>query len=199
MTKVILPPIGQKLVDDVGNMVKEWYDKIKFLEKLQPLSDIPPAAASVTSIDTATGDFTLGYGLSRSTQQLLAGLSQTSAALGSDVALNNTANYFDGPSISQGSTGTWFVTGGVVVTTTAGSADQFNAKLWDGTTVIASGVFKINAATINIGTITLAGVITSPAGNLKISVNDQTSNSGKIVFNSSGNSKDSWIAAVRIA
>ena len=199
MTKVILPPIGQKLVDDVGNMVKEWYDKIKFLEKLQPLSDIPPAAATVTSIDTATGAFTLGYALSRSSQNLLTALTSTSAALGADVALNNTANYFDGPSISQGSTGTWFVTGAVVVTTTAGSADQFNAKLWDGTTVIASGVFKINAAVINIGTITLAGIITSPAGNLKISVKDQTSNSGKIVFNSSGNSTDSWIAAVRIA
>ena len=77
-------------------------------------------------------------------------------------------------------------------------ADQFNAKLWDGTTVIASGVFKINAAVINIGTITLGGVITSPAGNLKISVNDQTSTGGKILFNASGNSKDSWIAAVRI-
>jgi len=198
MTKVILPPIGQKLVDDVGNMVKEWYDKIKFLEKLQPLSDIPPAAASVTSIDTATGDFTLGYGLLRSSQQLLTGLSGTSAALGADVALNNTANYFDGPSVTLGA-GTWFVIGGVVVTTTAGSADQFNVKLWDGTTVIASAALKINVAVINIGAVTLAGVITSPAGNLKISVNDQTSNSGKIVFNSSGNSKDSWIAAVRLA
>ena len=198
MTKVILPPIGQKLVDDVGNMVKEWYDKIKFLEKLQPLSDIPPAAASVTSIDTATGDFTLGYGLSRSSQQLLTGLSSASAALGADVLLNNTANYFDGPSVTLGA-GTWLVIGGVVVTTTAGSADQFNVKLWDGTTVISSAALKINVAVINIGAVTLAGVITSPAGNLKISVNDQTSNSGKIVFNSSGNSKDSWIAAVRIA
>ena len=198
MTKVILPPIGQKLVDDVGNMVKEWYDKIKFLEKLQPLSDIPPAAASVTSIDTATGDFTLGYGLSRSSQQLLTGLSSASAALGADVLLNNTANYFDGPSVTLGA-GTWLVIGGVVVTTTAGSADQFNVKLWDGTTVISSAARKINVAVINIGAVTLAGVITSPAGNLKISVNDQTSNSGKIVFNSSGNSKDSWIAAVRIA
>jgi len=125
------------------------------------------------------------------------GATQT-AAIGADVSLNNTANYFDGPSISQGSTGTWYVTGAVVVSMTAGSADQFNAKLWDGTTVIASGVFKINAAVINIGTITLAGIITSPAGNLKISVNDQTSTGGKILFNASGNSKDSWIAAVRI-
>lgn len=116
-------------------------------------------------------------------------------SLAADVLLNNTANYFDGPSVAQGSSGTWFVSGTVTVEDTAGIAD-FNAKLWDGTTVIASGrAFQTGGQQI---TITLSGVITSPAGNLRISVNDPSSTSGKIQFNASGNSKDSTISAYRI-
>src|SRR2546426_953355 len=34
-------------------------------------------------------------------------------SLGADVALNNTANYFDGPSVAQGTSGTWFASGTV--------------------------------------------------------------------------------------
>lgn len=120
------------------------------------------------------------------------------ASLGADVALNNTGAYFDGPSIAQGTVGTWFVSGTVTVNDTAGIAG-FNVKLWDGTTVIASArgtQFSGGAA----GTpITVSGYITSPAGNLKISVNDASSISGNILFNASGNSKDSTITAIRIA
>jgi hypothetical protein len=71
------------------------------------------------------------------------------------------------------------------------------AKLWDGTTVIASASF-VSLSTQTIGAISLSGVITSPAGNLRISVRDSTTTNGHIKFNSSGNSKDSTITAVRI-
>ena len=118
------------------------------------------------------------------------------ASLGADVALNNTANYFDGPSVAQGSSGTWLVTGTVTVTDTGGS-DPFFAKLWDGTTVIASAAFSVTGANLNYSC-ALSGVITSPAGNLRISVRDTTDTAGKIVYNATGNSKDSTITAVRI-
>jgi hypothetical protein len=118
-------------------------------------------------------------------------------SLGADVALNNISNYFDGPSIAQGTSGTWFVSGTVCVTDTAGGASHF-VKLWDGTTVIASARVNTPSASIT-SVVALSGYLASPAGNLRISVRDTTSTSGKIIFNESGNSKDSTISAIRIA
>lgn len=118
-------------------------------------------------------------------------------SLSGNVALNNTGTYFDGPSVAQGSVGTWFVSGTVTVIDTAGIAG-FKAKLWDGTTIIAS----TNNSSITAGAalaLSLSGFITSPVGNLRISVNDQTSTSGIIENNASGNGKDSTITAFRIA
>lgn len=196
MVKVLLPPISQRLVDDSGQAVKEWYDKLKFLERLQPLSDIPAAAASVTSIDTATGDFTLSYPLSRSSQALLASLTSSTAALGADVLLNNIANYFDGPSITLGS-GTWLVVGTVLCSATTIPTETYS-KLWDGTTVISSTSMENVNATRPVPA-TLSGIITNPVANVRISCRNPNTTDGKIYFNQSGNSKDSHITAVRIA
>jgi hypothetical protein len=118
-------------------------------------------------------------------------------SLTGDVALNNTANYFAGPTVAQGSTGTWFASGTVTVLDTAGAAGFF-AKLWDGTTVIASCAYTTGGANFN-GGIVLSGFITSPAGNLRIDVRDITSTSGVIKANQTSNgNKDSTITAYRI-
>lgn len=118
-------------------------------------------------------------------------------SLGGDVALNNTANYFDGPSIAQGTSGTWFVSGTVTVTD-SGTAAAVYAKLWDGTTVIASSANTTVGLNL-LATITLSGFIVSPAANLRISCRDTTATTGAIKFNATGNSKDSTISAIRIA
>ena len=118
-------------------------------------------------------------------------------SLGADVALNNTANYFSGPSVAQGTTGTWLATGTVTVKDTAGAAAIY-CKLWDGTTVIASAWSSVASAGLSIS-ISLSGYIASPAGNIRIDVRDITSTSGTMMFNQSGNSKDSTISVVRIA
>lgn len=119
------------------------------------------------------------------------------ASLGADVALNNTANYFDGPSVAQGTAGIWFVFGTVCMLDTAGGAG-YEAKLWDGTTLIASGVSYSGIAN-GVVSISLMGFLpTAPVGNFRISVKDRTNTTGKIVFNNSGNSKDSTITAIRI-
>lgn len=123
-------------------------------------------------------------------------LAQVTNSLSGDVALNNIANYFDGPSIAQGATGTWFASGSVTLLDTAGTA-VFLCKLWDGTTVIDSRVTTAGAASQNVA-MTLSGQLATPAGNLRISCRDQTSTSGAMKFNSSGNSKDSTITAFRI-
>lgn len=117
-------------------------------------------------------------------------------SLGADVALNNTGTFFDGPTVAQGVVGKWLVTGTITALDTVGAA-SISAKLWDGTNTIDSA--NITTSSVNVaGAISLSGVITSPAGNLRISVKDATSTSGKIIFNSSGLSKDSTITAVRI-
>lgn len=118
-------------------------------------------------------------------------------SLSGDVALNNTANYFDGPSVAQGTTGTWFASGTVTLTDTTG-VSNLQAKLWDGTTVIASGFTQNVQASGNV-IIALSGYLAAPAGNIRISVKDSTNATGKIVFNATGNSKDSTITAIRIA
>jgi hypothetical protein len=118
------------------------------------------------------------------------------ASLTTDVALNNTANYFDGPTINQGTSGTWFVSGKVTIRDT-GSSASIMAKLWDGTTVIDSGV-TVTQGGGNQSTIALSGYITTPAGNLRISCRDVTATTGQIVWNNSSNSHDSTITAIRI-
>jgi hypothetical protein len=117
-------------------------------------------------------------------------------SLGADVLLNNIANYFDGPSVAQGTSGTWFASGTITLTDTANNA-VFLCKLWDGTTVIASCVVQNGGANFQISA-TLSGFITNPTGNLRISCQDASLTSGKMLFNSSLNSKDSTITAVRI-
>lgn len=123
-------------------------------------------------------------------------LSPITNALSGDVALNNVSNFFTGPSVAQGSSGTWYVSGTVTLRDTAGAA-AFVVKLWDGATTIDSK-YTVTTAALNHITVSLSGFITSPAGNLRISAKDISSTSGVIIFNSSGESKDSTITAVRI-
>lgn len=124
------------------------------------------------------------------------GTSKITNSLGADVALNNTGTYFPGPTVAQGTTGTWFASGSLVLS--SAGADSINIKLWDGTTVIASGRTTLNAAG-NSQSISISGVIANPAGNIRIDVNDASTTSGLIRFNNSGNSKDSTLTAFRLA
>ena len=118
------------------------------------------------------------------------------ATLGGDVALNNTGGYFDGPSIAQGSTGTFWVCSSVTVVDTSAAA-IFLYKLWDGTNTVATGRVTSPAAGSYVQ-IVLCGAATAPAGNLRISVRDFTSTNGTISAGASGLGKDSTITAIRI-
>ena len=124
-------------------------------------------------------------------------LSPITSSLSGDVALNNTGTYFDGPSVAQGTSGTWFVSG-VVTCQSGAAANAFHAKLWDGVSIVSSGRAD-SAAGSGVVALTLSGFLSSPAGNLKISVKDATATDGNIKFNLTGNSKDSTITAIRIA
>lgn len=163
---------------------------------------ILPGGANIT---TAAGDTAIFVSLGSGNWRCVAYQKASAApvtlspiinSLGADVALNNTGSYFTGPSIAQGTSGVWFASGQVTVT--SGDIANINAKLWDGTTVIDSGRATI-AGTNQAVCIHLSGYLSAPAGNIRISVNDATRTDGSIKFNFSGNSKDSTLSAIRIA
>ncbi len=118
-------------------------------------------------------------------------------ALSGNVAFSSTGTTFTGPSVTQTTNpGTWFVTGGITFQDDT-SAFKVFAKLWDATTVIASGAARTAAATIP-AQITLSGVITNPSSNIKISAVANTA-TGSMRFNNTGYSKDCYVTAVRIS
>jgi hypothetical protein len=176
MPKIILPGQNVAIQTPQSQIEPLWYEKLKGWESwINLVSAIFPSGPA-----TPTTPATLLH-----------------ASLGADVLLNNITIYFDGPSVAQGTVGTWWVSGTVTMIDTAAAA-QFVVKLWDGTTIISSGACtSINATSSQA--ISLSGFITSPVGNLRLSVRDGNSGSGKIQFNASGNSRDSTISAFRIA
>ena len=150
------------------------------------------AGVGVTSVAT-------GYGLTggpvTTAGTLSVSLSEITNSLASNVAMNNTSNYFDGPSVAQGTSGTWFASGNVTVEDTAAEA-IFYCKLWDGTTVIDSAAST--AASVGFPlSVGLHGILSSPAANIKISCRDASATTGEFLYNASGNSKDSTLIAIR--
>lgn len=197
-----VPGLDVPVINQAGFMNQAWFEFFQatssLLNSTTATANAAAAATFVSSIDTATGAITLGNGLARTLQALRVNLTSITASLGADVALNNTGAYFDGPSVAQGTTGTWFVSGTVTLLDTLTAPSSVSCRLWDGTTVIASTLIRMTAAAGGFP-VSLSGIIAAPAGNLRISCNQFTATTGKIIFNGSANSKDSTITAVRIA
>jgi hypothetical protein len=160
------------------------------------------SAGSVAAVNGLTGNVTVNNSgiitATTSAPNITIGINPAAItnSLSGNVALNNTANYFDGPSIAQGTSGTWWVSGNVLVQD-SNAASQFYCKLWDGTTVIDSNSSQTVSSNASIS-LSLSGFITSPAANMRISCRDFTATTGSIIVNQSGNSKDSTISAHRI-
>lgn len=134
-------------------------------------------------------------GAAISTLQTL--LAKITASLGADTAISNSV-YSDGPSVAQGTTGTWLASGTVTFTDTVGPT-EITAKLWDGTTVIASCRQHLDLANA-VSSLSLSGYLAAPAGNIRISCTSNAAGAtSTFKFNSSGNSKDCTISAIRIA
>ncbi|MHB8392315.1 MAG: hypothetical protein ACYDBH_22505 [Acidobacteriaceae bacterium] len=117
-------------------------------------------------------------------------------SLSADVSLSNVSNFFDGPSVAQGTQGTWFASGTVTLLDSAGAAN-FDVKLWDATSNIASAYTSAGSGLVVC--VSLSGIISSPAANIRISVRDVTSTSGVIKWNVSSQGADSTLSVFRIA
>ena len=194
-TDISIPALTQKASPVAADKIMIADSAASNALKYATVSSIS-AAGSVASLGGLTGAVGLGNGLTTSANNILVSLSTVTNSLGADVAMNNTSNYFDGPSVAQGTSGTWFASGTVSVQDTSTAAQIF-CKLWDGTTVIASGSgTTVNTTTTQ--TIALSGYLASPAANIRISCRDSASTSGQIRFNTSGNSKDSTVSVMRI-
>ncbi len=161
-------------------------------------------SADLTQWEVGTGAYTTATGILARTTVLFNSLGTTAKINFSavpQVALVALAEDFMaivnvGPIINSigADVLSWFASGSVNLfdPTTAGML----VKLWDGTSVISSA--SLTAIGNNNILVSLSGFITSPAGNIRISVKDLSNTTGKILFNSSGNSKDSTLTVFRI-
>jgi hypothetical protein len=151
------------------------------------------AAGGVSSITAGTG---LSGGTITTSGTIAVNLPFLTNSISAGFNLNNTALYFDGPSVAQGTSGTWFASGqATVASSTAG--DNIICKLWDGTTVI--DVSNANITSVgNTMEIHLSGALATPAGNIKISCKDATSINGAVNANSDAITKASTVTVFRI-
>lgn len=141
----------------------------------------------------ATGQFSAIGGVSTSTStSLFATLTKTTTATLTNAS---STTFVDGPSVSQGSSGIWLAVGNVNMTGTQGQVAY--AKLWDGTTAIDSGVAAFNSNGFS-ATVSLSGVLSSPAGNLRISFVSQGGLTATLPVNNTGIGFDNTITVVRI-
>lgn len=154
---------------------------LSYVSASQTVEFLSPAGTTIVTLPAGSG--TLVYGGTQITN-----------SLSGNVALNSTSTFFDGPSMAQGSTGTWYASGTVTLLDTSGANIQ--CKLWDGTTVIASSSEPITAN--NANSMSLSGYLASPAGNIRISCKDITQTTGTIQFNVTGTSRDSTLSAFRV-
>lgn len=114
----------------------------------------------------------------------------------SDVAISASV-FTDGPFVTNPTAGTWFASGQVTLND-AGTAAQYELKLWDGTTVFASCIANQAAANAPM-VISLSGAISAPAGNIKISAKETVGSAGNFKNNLSGGGKDCVLTAVRLS
>ncbi len=101
------------------------------------------------------------------------------ASISTNTSSTTTGVFVDGPSVAQGTAGTWYVSGHLSLEAINGAASAA-AKLWDGTTVIDSGQVACHAASATQDC-ALSGFIASPAGNLRLSFTSLTGGGAGIV------------------
>lgn len=150
-----------------------------------------------TALTGAIEAITPGATLSLAAGSLVTSFAPLVNQLAGDVALNNTANYFAGPVVAQGTTGTFLAIGTVTITDTA--AARIDAKLWDGTFVWATSQGTIAGANQFVS-LTLVAIAVNPTGNLRIDVRDASNTSGTLDCNDGINGNvNSTLTVIRIA
>lgn len=151
------------------------------------------SSGTVTAVNTAYG---LTGGPITISGTLAVNLTFLTASTSANIAISSAGTYADGPSVAQGTSGTWVAFGNITVNAT--TASNIFAKLWDGTTVIDSANQVVTVSNNRIS-IAMSGALASPAGNIRISAANADAVPSTIEFNRTGNNRDSTITVVRIA
>ncbi len=153
------------------------------------------AVSGTGTVTSITGGYGLPGGTITGSGTLAASLTTASNVLGADVTMGSANTDFTGPSMAQGTTGTWLVVGKITLVDTA--SNVFIVKLTDGTTVYDTAFTRGNITAPQAPTV-LHAIVTNPAGNMRM-LAQNNGTGGTIKFNASGQSKDSSIYGVRIA
>lgn len=129
----------------------------------------------------ATGQFTqIGSGqISISTTTTTGFLTYLASSLSSNTLCSG--NGTTGPSVAQGTSGVWYASGNVSFTDSA--TNNCSARLTDGTSIIDAGVSTVPAAS-QFASIALSGVISSPAGNIRIIATVGTTGTASLISTS---------------
>ena len=153
-------------------------------------SDLPAATSSaIGAVKPDNSTITVSAGVISSTATTINGAScapggsctvnaSFNNSIGADINMPVANTYVDAATVAQGTSGTWFASATATLDDTV-NASIYSCKLWDGTTVIASAT-KTLGAPAYYTSIALSGIITSPAGNIRISCADIFQTTGKI-------------------
>lgn len=105
--------------------------------------------------------------------------SASSNALSGDVTLTSANTFYDGPSLSLGA-GSWLLIGQVLVLDTTAAGSKITAKLWDGTTNLASAESESEAAGVPFPLPVKWVVTPTTTTTYKISVASTVATNGRI-------------------
>jgi hypothetical protein len=121
-----------------------------------------------------------------------------SAFLSANLAMPTAGTYYDGPTITVPA-GTWLLIAAASIR--AGAATDLDAKLWDGTTVLATAE-GYNGGSTSVGEVTVSAIVTpSTSTTYKMSAATQQANStmqATMATNAAGTLNATWIIAVPI-
>ena len=136
-----LPRQNSQLVDDDGRPTREFYTWMRGLMVDTDTGDVSYNLNALTDVAISlptTGD-TLVYSneTGRWTNQQ-AGITSVTDTLGAAVNLTTTGTWYDGPSVTL-SAGTWLITAHASFSRTTATATTWEARVYDGTTQLASG------------------------------------------------------------
>jgi len=128
------------------------------------------------------------------------GLTTASNVLGSDVNVPTAGTYADGPSVTLGA-GTWLVVSQVLSNNSTGGSAWTTQKLWDGTTVFASGerFFNFNTETQTITLVALVAPTTSTTYKTSVAFTANNGKIGHLATNNGAPSSASQIVAIKVA
>ena len=125
-------------------------------------------------------------------------LSSSVHSLSANVTMTSANTFYDGPQLTLG-VGTWLLIGSVCLSTPAGSAATGSAKLWNGTTVAASGGGSDANYTSGQDTTALVGIAVIAAGTETWKVSCACDIAGKLILaaatiNGAGNNASTLVA-----